>query len=155
RDPRIRFLACADETAWIACAVEVIAGAIVRALDRGDRARLLLSGGSTPLPVLRALAQAALEWPRIDIGLVDERDVAAGDDDSNAQLVRESLLLPLAAEGHAVRFHPLRERAPSAADAVALANADPCVDPAGAVVVLGMGEDGHTASLFPGARDLA
>lgn len=154
-DARVRFVACDDEAAWVARAVAMISEGLARAIERDDRARLLLSGGSTPVPVYTSLGSADLEWSRIDIGLVDERDVAADDPGSNARLVRESLVAALAARGEASYFHPLRERAADIAGAVAAANADARVDPAGAVVVLGMGDDGHTASLFPGSVDLA
>lgn len=153
-DARIRFEACEDEASWIARSVAVISAALARALAAGGRARLLLSGGSTPVPVYRALASAALDWTRIDIGLVDERDVAADHEGSNARLVRSSLVGALADAGVAAHFHALRERAATLDDAVASANADAAVDPGAAVVVLGMGDDGHTASLFPGSRDL-
>ncbi|HNR90790.1 MAG TPA: 6-phosphogluconolactonase [Dokdonella sp.] len=154
-DPRILFEEYAGEVAWVAHSVAVIAAALVERLEREARARLLLSGGSTPLPVYKALGAAPLDWSRIDIGLVDERDVGADDDGSNARLVRTTLVAALAERGLDTNFHPLRERAAVAATAIDRANADPRVDPAGAVLVLGMGDDGHTASLFPGSRDLA
>jgi len=153
-DARVRFEACDDEATWIERSVAVIAAALERALAAQGRARLLLSGGSTPVPVYRALAAAGLDWERIDIGLVDERDVTADDEGSNARLVRTSLVAALNEAGIAARFHALRERAATLDDAVAAANIDADVDPAAAVVVLGMGDDGHTASLFPGSRDL-
>ena len=154
-DARVRFVACDDAATWIVRAVEVIGNSLARSLDRNARARLLLSGGSTPVPVYTSLGATDLEWSRVDIGLVDERDVAADDAGSNARLVRESLVAALEARGAPAHFHALRERDAELVGAVAAANADTRVDPAGAVVVLGMGDDGHTASLFPGSVDLA
>ncbi len=142
----------ASASAWIDGAVHAINTALDASLQRYDRAMLLLSGGSTPAPVLRALASVDVDWPRVVVSLVDERDVPADDAASNAHLVRETLLHDRAA---AATFWPLREGAPTLDDAVASANRRwrearlPT-----AAVVLGMGDDAHTASLFPGARGL-
>lgn len=131
-----------DQWAW-ACAVAITA-ALRRDLDQHPRARLLVSGGTSPAPVFRALAQAPLAWDRIDIALVDERWLRPEDPDSNAHLVRRHLL-----QGHAAqaRFEPLTRPGRSIEVAVADANLHACHPPG--VVLLGMGTDGHTASLFP------
>lgn len=114
------------------------------------RARLLLSGGTTPGPVYEALARAPLEWSRIDVALVDERWLQPGDPDSNAYLVRNTLLRERAADA---RFETLTRTGRSIDEAVAAANLH--ASQAADAVVLGMGDDGHTASLFPGMRGLA
>lgn len=136
-----------DQWAW-AVAVAV-AAALRRDLQRPGRARLLVSGGRTPAPVFRALAQAPLDWERVDIALVDERWLRPDDVDSNAYLVQEHLL-----RGHAAaaRFETLTRPGRSIEAAVADANLHAHHAPG--IVLLGMGEDGHVASLFPHMRGL-
>ena len=131
-------------TQWAWGAAVSMSAALGRSLGEKPRARLLLSGGSTPGPVYSALAKAPLEWKRIDVALVDERWLQPDDPDSNARLVRESLLRHRAAEA---RFETLTQPGRSIEEAVATANMH-ARNPAD-VVVLGMGGDGHTASLFP------
>ncbi|MFS8063616.1 MAG: 6-phosphogluconolactonase [Luteimonas sp.] len=137
----------AEQWAW-AIAVAV-AAALRRDLQANARARLLVSGGKSPVPVFRALSQAPLDWARVDIALVDERWLQPDDSDSNAHLVREHLL-----RGHAAtaRFEPLTRAGSSIEEAVSNANLH-ARQPAG-IVLLGMGDDGHTASLFPRMRGL-
>lgn len=136
-----------DQWAW-AIAVAV-SSELRRELQQKPRARLLVSGGKTPAPVFRALSQAPLEWERIDIALVDERWLRPDDPDSNAHLVREHLL-----RGHAsvARFETLTRPGRSIEAAVADANLHARHPPG--IVLLGMGDDGHVASLFPHMRGL-
>ena len=145
----IDFHALGNTDAWRWAAAVVIAGALRRRLSEAPRARLLVSGGSTPAPVFEALSQAPLDWERVDVGLVDERWLEPGDPDTNAVLVREHLLRGAAARA---RFEVPRAPGQSLDEAVAVANARAAEPPA--VLVLGMGGDGHTASLFPGMRGL-
>ncbi|NZA28437.1 6-phosphogluconolactonase [Luteimonas sp. SJ-92] len=150
RDPgSVRLHAYDSETQWLWGAAVSISSALGRSLQERPRARLLLSGGTTPAPVYTALSKAPLEWDRIDVALVDERWLMPDDHDSNAYLVRESLLQRNAA---GARFETLTRAGRSIEEAVATANMH-AQQPAD-VVVLGMGEDGHTASLFPRMRDL-
>ncbi len=105
-------------------------------------ASLVVSGGSTPKPFFDALAERNLDWRKIHITLADERWVASDDKDSNEKLVRESF--PKAANIISL-YNGKNTPQEGIADAEkALAKIMPF-----SVVILGMGEDGHMASLFP------
>ncbi|MEG3191471.1 6-phosphogluconolactonase [Lysobacter sp. D1-1-M9] len=134
--------------AWTWASAVAIAAELRRDLQQRPRARLLLSGGGTPAPVYRALAKAPLDWNRVDVALVDERWLLPDDPDSNARLVRTHLLTQHAAQA---RFEPMTQPGRPIEDAVASANAHG--QQVASVAVLGMGADGHTASLFPHMRN--
>ncbi len=136
---------------------DTLAAAIADRLAAGIAARgqasLAVSGGTTPALLFAALATTAIDWARVTITLVDERFVEPTSPRSNEGLVRRALLQGPA---RAATFVPLYRHAPDAADAVresdaALGALSWPLD----VVVLGMGTDGHTASFFPDAPDLA
>jgi len=135
--------------AQAAALADAIAGWLQAAIERDGAAALAVSGGKSPIALFEALALADLDWSRITVTLVDERIVPAGHQDSNARLVREHLLVGRAASA---RFVPLvTDPADPEADIARLARELPRLT----VAVLGMGEDGHTASLFPDAAGLA
>jgi 6-phosphogluconolactonase len=131
---------------------EAAAGAVSAALDsavrRNGEASLAATGGRSPGLAYDLLALAPLDWSRVRVTLTDERWVDPSSPDSNEKLVRERLLQHRAAEA---LFHPLRDREPTpelaAEHASALFHSWPPLD----AVMLGMGEDGHVASLFPGS----
>ncbi|MCY1016932.1 6-phosphogluconolactonase [Pyxidicoccus sp. MSG2] len=116
------------------------------ALATRPRASLALSGGGTPVPAYRALAEAKLPWERVDVFFVDERFVPPDHADSNYRMVEDTLLKPLRLPSSQVfRMQGEREDRDTAAREYE-ATLPPVLD----VVLLGMGPDGHTASLFPG-----
>ena len=147
--PRVHFLAWQSAEQWAWAGAITIAAELRRALEQRPRARLLLSGGKTPAPVYQALARAPLAWDRVDVALVDERWLQPDDPDSNSHLVRTTLLQDKAAKA---RFETLTRTGRSIEEAVAAANLHASQAPD--VVTLGMGDDGHTASLFPGMLGL-
>lgn len=113
------------------------------------RATLAVSGGTSPRPFLQTLAHAPLDWSRIDVTLIDDRWVPDTDAASNARLVRETLLQQAAG---AARFHPLVDTSVALDAQIAALNAD-ASRALPQVAVLGMGEDGHTASIFADAPE--
>ena len=124
--------------------------ALVDAVAGGRRASLALSGGSTPGPVYRELAKRDVPWARVDFYFVDERFVPPDHPESNYLLAEEALFKPLGVPVHQI-FRMPGERADRDEAARDYEKLLPRVMD---VVVLGMGEDGHTASLFPGGTSL-
>ena len=129
-----------------------IAGNLDDALHERGSATLAVSGGSTPKPLFERLSEYPLEWGRIAVTQVDERWVDESHEDSNARLIRQHLLRNAAAEAD---FVSMKTPAVSPFGAEQQAASKLSAFSAGIdVVVLGMGEDGHTASFFPRAITL-
>jgi 6-phosphogluconolactonase len=132
---------------------ETIASAIDLALAQRDRCQIALAGGTTPAAAYRYLGQQRLPWERVDLLLGDERWVSADDPASNARLVRDTLMA--SGPGQAACLHPVpthlsdpEQGAEAYAGTLAkLCSGEP---PVLDLVLLGLGDDGHTASLFPG-----
>lgn len=129
------------------------AARLSEAVEQRGAALLVVSGGTTPMRYFEALSTQPIDWSRISITLADERRVPDDSPRSNAKLVRETLLRENAASA---QFVPLADSRLGADQELAAANARIALLPAPAdLVVLGMGDDGHTASWFPQAEGLA
>lgn len=162
RKPEIRWSPTLEENSH--CCASLLAGTAGDAILSRGRFTLALSGGSTPQRLYELLAEepffSAIEWPRVYIFWGDERCVPLEHPESNYRMARESLLdqVPIPAEN----IFPM----PGAAEpeegarqyettirrffGLRVGNEFPCFD----LVLLGLGPDGHTASLFPGSAAL-
>ena len=162
---------CADAEAAAKRAASEIARRLHSAREARGAAHLALSGGSTPARTYQLLATALDSWEGIELWFADERCVGPDDRESNYRLAKATLLGTATAAGlGAERIHrmrgelgpdegakryelELREHAPAGGDAGDACDAGD-VPPALDVIVLGIGPDGHVASLFPGAPTL-
>ncbi len=148
---RISLVRYHDAEDWAEGVAGEIATVLADEILRNGQARLLLSGGTTPGPVYEALAEnEELDWSRLEVGLVDERWLSPDDSDSNAWLVRHSLMQHI----DGAHFEPLVRPGLPLAECVHAANVHAQHAAAPCLAVLGMGGDGHTASLFPGSLGL-
>jgi len=139
-----------DAAAAIEAHARQLVGQIAGLAATRGRVRLVLSGGSTPRPLYERLAREdlarAVPWPQVDVLLGDERHVPADHEHSNQRQARETLLDHLSeAPARFIAVDAKREHMDAARDFARRLGTEP-VD----VVLLGIGDDGHTASLFPG-----
>ncbi len=129
-----------------------IAATLSEACAQRVRPSLVVSGGRTPAPLFEKLSHKDIPWQKIAITLADERWVAPDNDASNEKMVRSTLLQNKAAEAALISL-TTDDNTPEAGlqDVEArLADIPQPFD----IVLLGMGDDGHTASLFPDAPEL-
>jgi 6-phosphogluconolactonase len=140
-----------QESLFAALAMEITVR-LTDAVAAHDRASLVATGGTTPGPLYDALSAEPAPWDRVEITLTDERWVPPDSEDSNEGLVRRRLLRDRAAAAELIGLKTL-DAIPADAEAKvnhALASMVRPFD----VVILGMGDDGHIASLFPHAPEL-
>lgn len=138
-------------------ASEMVAGAVVATLRAAtaahDAASLVVSGGESPRGLFRLLRTTRLPWEAVTIVPSDERWVAPNHADSNEGMIRRELLSGWPSDARFVSlYRPVAEPDAAVGDlAATLAGVRRPFD----TVLLGMGEDGHTASLFPDSPDIA
>ncbi|MEL6930778.1 MAG: 6-phosphogluconolactonase [Cyanobacteria bacterium J06600_6] len=150
----------ADKPALVDRAYEITIEKISRAIAKQDRFTIALAGGSTPKPLYEKLAQADLPWSKIHVFWGDERYVPADHPDSNQLMARQAWLDKI--DIPADNIHPMK-----------ITGTEPALDakqheteikeffqieqgfPKFDLILLGMGDDGHTASLFPQTEALS
>ena len=125
---------------------------VLKTVDEKQHCVLALAGGNTPKPLYKALSNQDLPWANIMVTLTDERWVDTQHKDSNENMIKQTLLT---SAGSRSNFIPLKNNSETAAKGVGQINnqlegAAPKLD----VVILGMGEDGHFASIFPEVDNL-
>ena len=142
----------ADAKTLAATLAHDVAERLRAAIAAKGQACVVLSGGRSPVPFLEKLASEPLDWAKVTVSLADERWVPVEHADSNAGLLKKHLLQGPAAKARFVGLYNAAatvERAALEADQ-GLAELPP-ID----VLILGMGDDGHTASLFPNSPNLS
>jgi len=149
-DPPVRRYADAD--ALSSDLASRIAAVLQGAIEARGLASLVVSGGKSPIKFFERLRTQSVDWSRVCVALADERWVEPTDAASNERLVREVLLQDRAA---AARFLGLKNGAPTPdLGAVSAWETFARIPRPFDTVLLGMGDDGHTASLFPGSPNL-
>jgi 6-phosphogluconolactonase len=148
----MRIEVCPDADAVASHAASYLAGVARAAVAERGRFVLAVSGGTTPRKMLRSLAEEDIPWPGVHLFQVDERVAPAGDPDRNLTHLSESLLGHAALRAEQIHAMPVEDTDLEAAAARyagllgAVAGSPPVLD----LVHLGIGGDGHTASLVPG-----
>ncbi|MBM7069660.1 6-phosphogluconolactonase [Actibacterium sp. 188UL27-1] len=144
----MKLIEYADRDMMMIDLADTLAGELKSCLLTHDRASFSVPGGTTPGPVFDTLSGVDLQWSRISVFLNDERWVPQDHARSNARLVRERLLVDKAVGADFLPFYDGSDQ-PETALPMLKARIDPLLPIS--VLLLGMGADLHTASLFPGA----
>lgn len=132
---------------------ETVYKTLAEAIKQKGKASIAVSGGSTPKGFFKLLSEKDLDWSKVTITLADERWVTIDSQDSNTRLVHENLLQNKAAKA---KFFHLKQGDVLSDETlndlnIAAKNSLLPLD----VLILGMGEDGHTASLFPCSKQIS
>ncbi len=133
-------------------AANILAGELRKCLNMHDVASFAVPGGTTPAPIFDLMSATELDWDRVHVLLTDERWVDEDNSHSNARLVKRHLLTDHAARA---QFVPYYQPGLSATDGAAKVAPTLDAELPISVLLLGMGADMHTASLFPGGQGLA
>jgi 6-phosphogluconolactonase len=147
----MKFVAYPDREFLMLKLADVIAGELADFLRREGRASLCVPGGTTPGPIFDTLSGVDIDWANVAVFLNDERWVDEASPRSNTRLLRERLLVGRAA---AAQLIPLYADAPAPEDRLQALSEGIVAHLPISVLLLGMGADMHTASLFPGADRL-
>jgi len=151
-DGRVTIRSFSDQESMIRALSTAVAARLEQAIAERGRASFVASGGSTPGPLYDRLRESDLDWSKLWVTLSDERWVPQDHADSNAGMLSQRLLTGAANTAELVSLYT---GAPTAAEGAAAAEARLAEIPRPFdVMLLGMGEDGHTASLFPGTDGL-
>jgi 6-phosphogluconolactonase len=128
-----------------------ISGLLEAEIEANGVASMLVSGGGTPKGLFRRLSEISIEWDKVQISLVDERFLPDGDENQNGTMVKELLLQNAAA---ASSFIPFVYSDALDKNLKILRTAVDVLTQPFTIVVLGVGGDGHTASIFPDSEEL-
>lgn len=148
----MKFVEYPDKELMMFSLADTLASELGAALRANGKASLCVPGGTTPGPVFDVLSAVTLEWDQVTVFLNDERWVPETSDRSNARLLKSRLLTGKAAGANFLPYY-----VPDAEPEEAVAQVAEAIAPhlPISVLLLGMGNDMHTASLFPGADRLA
>ena len=149
-----------DRSALITKALSCVLEAYERSIEAHGQFTIAVAGGGTPRPLYEALAEQSLDWSKVHVFWGDERYVPSTDPQSNEGMVRKAWLDRVSIPGE--NIHPMPTNYPDPATAAQSYEAElqsffgkeqgefPSLD----LILLGIGDDGHTASLFPGTDAL-
>lgn len=129
-----------------------IVSRLQNSIEQKGKASIVISGGNTPQELFKLLSKRTLDWSNVYITLADERWVDITDKTSNERTVRENLL-----QNEAVKAHFISLKNPNQTPFEGAPEVEEKIKTMPVpfdIVILGMGDDGHTASLFPGAANL-